>query len=106
MKKGDIVLVPFPFTDLSGKKNRPAVVLVATERDVTVVFITTQLKWNDEWDIRLEPNATNGLKATSLVRLNKFATLDKETVLGKLGALTESELVLMNKNLNALLQLM
>ncbi len=37
MKKGDVVLIHFPFTDLKGNKNRPAVVLLETENDVTVV---------------------------------------------------------------------
>lgn len=39
MPKSDIVLITFPFTNLSGSKLRPAVILVETELDITVSFI-------------------------------------------------------------------
>lgn len=45
MEKGDIVLIPFPFTDLTGQKNRPALVLINHENDITVSFITSKISW-------------------------------------------------------------
>ncbi|GEO02641.1 hypothetical protein AAE02nite_03050 [Adhaeribacter aerolatus] len=105
MKKGDIVLIPFPFTDLSGQKNRPALVLITTVTDVTVAFITSQLSWQTEYDLKLEPSHDNGLKKTSLVRLNKLATLDVELVIGRLGNLSVAEISVLNKSLIQLFQL-
>ena len=40
MKKGDVVLIKFPFTDLSGSKLRPAVVLFDSGNDLIAAFIT------------------------------------------------------------------
>lgn len=77
MRKGDIVLIPFPFTDLTGTKNRPALILADSDNDITVSFITTQLKWQEKFDIRLDPSNANGLKKDSLIRLNKITTLKK-----------------------------
>ena len=85
MVKGDIILITFPFTDLSGSKLRPAVVLAETTEDVTVSFITTQISWQENTDILLSPTLSNGLKKQSLLRTNKIATLDKMLVRGLMG---------------------
>ncbi|MDP2115401.1 MAG: type II toxin-antitoxin system PemK/MazF family toxin [Bacteroidota bacterium] len=99
MSKGDIVLIPFPFSDLSGAKNRPAIILIETDDDVTVAFITTQLKWESQFDVLLQPSDFNGLKKVSLIRLNKLATIDKELVVGRLGSLEEPSMGLLDRNL-------
>jgi mRNA interferase MazF len=103
--KGDIILIPFPFTDLSGNKNRPAIVLVDSDDDVVVTFLTTQLFWLSEFDFMIEPSDLNGLKKTSLVRLNKLATIDKDLIIGKLGSLDSHYEDLMDRNLMRIFQI-
>lgn len=105
MKKGDIVLLSFPFTDLKGNKIRPALVLFVSDLDIIVTFITTQIKWQNSNDIFLEPSDLNGLKKTSLIRLSKITTIDKELVLGKLGEVNALDLQTINKNLIEILNL-
>lgn len=105
MEKGDIVLIPFPFTDLKGNKNRPALVLISGSLDITVSFISTQLKCKEEYDIELKSSYVNGLKKDSLLRLSKIATIDKELALGKLGNISNADMVIVNENLRNLLQL-
>jgi len=105
VKKGDIILVPFPFTDLTELKTRPALVLISTELDVTVSFITSQIKWQESSDLRIEPDELNGLKKPSLIRLSKLATIEKKLVIGKLGMLMDSELKQVNRELIKLFDL-
>jgi mRNA interferase MazF len=105
MKKGDIVLIPFPFTDLSGNKNRPALILAHGSLDITLAFISTQLQWKEETDILLTPTEENGLKKDSLIRLSKLATVDKNLVLGRLGRITTFEVNLVNQNLIVIFKL-
>ncbi len=102
MRKGDIVLVPFPFTDLSTTKNRPALVLVSEDEDVTLAFITTKKHWLKDWDLFLEPTPQNGLKKESIIRLSKITTLEKRLVLGWLGSISKTKMVLLDKNLKLL----
>jgi mRNA interferase MazF len=105
MVKGDIVLITFPFTDLSGSKLRPSIVLADTELDVTVCFITTQLQWQEPTDIQLLSTPFNGLRKPSLIRTSKIATLDKTLAKGLLGQLTPGELKGLDSKLKILFQL-
>ncbi len=108
MTKGDIVLVPFPFTDLSGSKLRPALVLVNRNEDVVVAFITSQIAFLDEFDFPVKPTLENGLKKPSLIRLDKLASIDKRLVAGEgkiLGTLTKMELEKIDVLLGRMFQL-
>jgi len=105
MVKGDLVLITFPFTDLSGSKLRPAVVLAVTNLDLTVCFITTQTQWKESTDISISPDPTNGLKLTSLIRTSKIATLDKTLAKGLLGRLNQNEISDLNSKLKIIFQL-
>ncbi len=92
MNKGEIILITFPFTDLSGSKLRPALVLATDKDDVTVAFITTNLQQLNNTDMFLQKSTTNGLKKDSLVKINKIATLDNSLIMGSVGQLVEKEL--------------
>ena len=105
MAKGDVVLITFPFTDLSGSKLRPAVVIADYSLDLTVCFITTQLQWQEPTDVELLPLSSNGLKKQSLVKTRKIATLDKTLAKGLLGRLNSNELADLDNKLKILFHL-
>jgi mRNA interferase MazF len=105
MKKGSVILIPFPFTDLRGSKIRPAVVLSNNGLDVTICFITSEFKWKTGSDVFVLPSASNGLKVPSLIRVGKIATIDSALVLGVLGELSNAEIAELDKGLKIYLQL-
>jgi mRNA interferase MazF len=99
MKKGDIILVPFPFTDLSGSKLRPALVLVEEGDDVIAAFISTILRERFDSDYFVKKSDKNSLKKDSLIKLNKLATLSRDLVKGKIGELSNYDLKEIDKKL-------
>ena len=98
-KIGDIILTPFPFTDLSGNKVRPALIMGVQERgdDVTVCFISS-VKQNNirQFEILVDSKDKNfsktRLKLRSVIKVTKLATLDKKVILGKIGELDAKNL--------------
>ena len=94
-KQGDIVLLPYPFSDLSQSKPRPSVVISHRESingDLIVVKITSNLH-NDSDSFILEPQKLNGvLPALSEVRCNQISTIDKRIVMKKYASLNQDAL--------------
>lgn len=92
LARGDIVLVPFPFTDLTARKVRPAMLISPDPQgaDVVVAFIsssTTLPLTPTDWTLfASHPNfAQTGLKVSSVFRCGKLLTIRRSLVLRKLG---------------------
>lgn len=112
LKKGDIVLVPFPFTDLSTTKLRPAVVLWVdlSGRDITVCFISSQnVNSISEEEFLIDKNnpefTQTGLKVTSKVRVSRIVTIERSLITRKLGELGIGLLQILNHKLKNTFQL-
>lgn len=95
-KKSTIVLLPFPFTDLSAVKVRPAVIVSNNfnGEDVVVVFISTKkAKRLGKTDIVIKSSdkdfSKTGLKIDSVIKVEKIATLEKKIILGELGVVSK-----------------
>jgi mRNA interferase MazF len=104
VKRGSVVLIRYPFTDLTGAKVRPALVLTPDHllsrlEDVLCLFISSAVP--EELlptDFVLGPGHVSflktGLKRRSVLRMHKLALLHKALVLRVLG---EGEQVLMHE---------
>ena len=89
--KGDVVVVLFPFSDLSSAKKRPALVIAALDGDdVILCQITSQLK-TDQYAISLiADNFSSGsLRRESNVRPNRLFTADTRIIQYRAGHLKD-----------------
>jgi len=88
---GELVLVAFPYTSGVGGKVRAAlVVLDAGDADRVVARVTTQ-RYQSPNDVTLTDWQAAGLRAPSVIRLHKLATVEKTTVRRQLGTLQPAD---------------
>jgi len=104
---GDVILVPFPFTDQSASKKRPAVVIssAAYHRariDLIVMPITSQIRSTTAFGEVLVPDwATAGLIKPGLVK-PVITTIERSLVLRKLGRLNDATQATLKKALDTI----
>ncbi|MEK6646303.1 MAG: type II toxin-antitoxin system PemK/MazF family toxin [Candidatus Firestonebacteria bacterium] len=97
---GDVVLIGFPFTDLSGSKQRPGVIISSklyNEKgiDVIIAAITSQIQdkiENDEYCLTEKEQKIAGLPKKSIIKVGKIITIDQRLIRKKLGYLTSETL--------------
>ena len=96
--QGDVVLVPFPFTDLSAIKQRPALVLSPDRSnkvrpDLVVAAITSQIPTtpgDDEVLLSGNELKETGLPKRSIVKLSKIFTIHQGLIRKKIGHVSDS----------------
>lgn|SRR3989344_3572483 len=91
LNKFDIVLVDFPFSDLSEIKKRPALVLKSLEGDnVLLCQITTKRRKIQKYEIPLKRNSCQGnIMFDSFIYLDMIFTLHKKLIHRKIGSVTD-----------------
>jgi mRNA interferase MazF len=95
LRQGDVVLVPFPFADLTGQKMRPGVIVSGNPQgsELIVAFITSVLTNRSPRGAEIELRQSDpefqvsGLKADSLIRLDKLVTLSSNKIFRRLGSI-------------------
>lgn len=94
IKRGDIILIKFPFTDLTSMKVRPALVVSSDKynnasNDAIFMLITSQISNAFMEDLLVDTThpefSTTGLKKPSLFKVDRIVVLSKAIATRKLG---------------------
>lgn len=106
---GDVVLVKFPFTDLTTAKLRPAVVLATHGDDLTIAGIFSGPQPPRETWVPLNSQdptfSQTGLKTTSVIKAERIAVIEQSIVVRKLGSLPPSHMEQLKKAIKLSLNL-
>ncbi len=105
---GDIVLVPFPFTDQTTTKKRPAVIVSSDaynqqRPDIILMAVTSQMRSADYFgDVIVSDWKQAGLLKPSVIK-PIFITVEKGLILKKLGRISEKDRSMLQEALQIIL---
>ena len=96
-KQGEIILVPFPYSDLSASKRRPALVVsnnIYNKKftDIVVCVITSNL-FKDDFSLELkdEDLDTGILPETSVIKCHKLFTIEQSRIIKRFSKINETK---------------
>jgi len=92
--KGDVVVIPFPFSDLSQSKRRPALVIAPLEGNDVILCQITSKTIKDSYAISIDDaDFTSGnLKQSGNIRPNRLFTADSHIILYRIGSIKRDKL--------------
>jgi mRNA interferase MazF len=92
--KGEVIVLPFPYTDLSSAKKRPALVIATLKGNNIILAQITTNQRNDEDLISLTKNdfASGFLKCNSFIMASLIFTADSSRVEYKVGRLKQEKI--------------
>ena len=104
--KGDVVVVPFPFSDLSRAKKRPALVLARPDGDDVILCQITSRLVSDRYAILISEDdfLSGSLRQESNVRPNRIFTADASIIAYQAGHLNRTVMEKITNRVIAILQ--
>ncbi len=92
--KGDVVVTPFPFSDLSATKKRPALVVATLMGDDLILCQITSQNVSDSYSVLLEDAdfSVGGLRQPSQIRPNRLFTAESRILLYKVGTISSGKM--------------
>lgn len=107
----DVVVVPFPYSDMPKTKKRPALVISGSSNidknlNHCVCVMITSFK-NNPWplDVEIKDLKSSGLPAPSVIRMKLF-TIDQKLILSKIGQLGSQDTESVKKSLKKLIPIL
>ena len=103
-KPGEIILIPFPFSDLSGIKKRPALILVVFDsRQELICMMLTSATVETKLDYKIACWQESGLLKPTKARLHRLFTINYPKVITRLGKMKPVEFQeILDKTINLL----
>ena len=93
--KGDVVIVPFPFSDLSQSKRWPALIIGSLEGEDAILCQITSKTLKDAYAISIDDSdfSLGSLKQRSNVRPNRLFTADTHIILYRAGHIKNEKMM-------------
>ena|SRR5438552_2212204 len=96
MRTGDVILIPFPFSDLKNIKVRPCIVICETKdkfKDIVVSAVSSVIpKKLSKNEILINPDNSNNLRAESVIKVDRIVTIKSEKLIAHIGKLKKQNL--------------